>query len=190
MVSRFLVAALCACVLSISYSAAQAAGGAKASGSKSSEARDPNAPPPATLKDAHVVAAWARAAREGENTHVFITVENKAASPIFVKGGTTDAARAVQLVRFKMLGAFLRTTLVDPVLVDPHGRYVFEPGVIALELRDLNRNLEKGDRLPMTVEFAQLGEIPVEVEVDSSSAVRYEEPPPDAVPEGKGGGGH
>ncbi len=155
---------------------------ALASGKAKEAPKDGPQLPPAKIEDAHVVTAWTRAAEQGTDTHVFITVENKGQSPIYVKGGATDIATAVQLVKFEMLGATVRTVLVDPVAVDPQGRYVFEPGVVAIELRDLKRSLHKGEKIPFTVVFANLGEINVDAEVDSRSAVRYEEPPPDAIP--------
>ena len=136
---------------------------------------------PAKLEDAQIVTAWTRAADRGDDTHVFITVENKGPSPIYVKGGIADVATAVQLMKFEILGATMRTVLVNPVMVDPQGRYVFEPGVVAIELRELKRSLQKGDRIPLKVVFAEIGEISVEAEVDSRSAVRYDEPPPDAL---------
>ncbi len=134
------------------------------------------------LADASIVTAWTRAAEAGSDTHVFLTVENKGPAPIFLKGGKADVATAVQLVKFEMLGAYMRTRLIDPVAIDPQGRYVFEPGVIALELRNLKADLRKGDSVPMKIVFANLGEIDVNVEIDSRSAVRYEAPAPDAIP--------
>lgn len=157
-----------------------------ASAAEKSPAKGEKAAPTAKLADAHVISAWTRAARAGEDTHVFLTVENKGAAPIFLKGGAAEVASSVQLVRFQMLGAYLRTTLVDPVAVDPHGRFVFEPGVVALELRNLRTDLRRGETLPLRVVFADLGEIPVTAEVDGRTAIRYDDPPAD-LPEAKSG---
>lgn len=147
------------------------------------EAKDGVPAPVAKLADARVVGAWTRAAQAGETTHVFLTVENKGLAPIFLKGGETDVAYAVQLVRFERLGAIMQSTLVDPVLVDANSHFVFEPGVVALELRKLRKELHRGETLPITVVFADLGEVAVDVEIDSRTAIRYPEPPPDAMPQ-------
>lgn len=155
---------------------------ASASEKAKKEPKDGVPVPVAKLADAHVVGAWTRAAQVGETTHVFLTVENKGPAQIFLKGGETDVAFAVQLVKFERLGAIQMSTLVDPVPVDPNSYFVFEPGVVALELRKLKKELNKGDVLPITVVFSDIGEVQVDVEVDSRTAVRYPDPPPDAIP--------
>lgn len=146
--------------------------------------------PPAKIEDIHVAGVWTRAARKGEKTHIFMTIENKGPVPIRLRGGGTDAARFTQLVRFRMQGAYMLTRMVDPVAVEPHEKFTFEPGIVGLELRELHRDLRRGEVLPLTLEFAGVGEIKVEAEVDSRTAVRY--PPPGELPaaKGKGGGGH
>lgn len=159
--------------------------GALAGAAKPAKNDDPAnpPPPPAKLEDIRVGNVWARSARKGEKTHVFLTIENKAGVPVQLRGGHTDAAKFHQLIRFKMLGAFLRTTMIGPVPVEPHERYVFEPGIVAIELRELHRDLNRGDVLPITLEFAQVGSLEAEVEIDSRTAVRY--PPPGELPPAK-----
>ena len=140
-------------------------------------------PPPAKIEDIHVGGVWTRAARKGETTHVFLSIENKADVPVRLRGGHTDVAKYHQLIRFKMRGPYLSTSMVGPVPVEAHERYVFEPGVVAIELRELDRDLKRGDVLPITLEFARAGTIEVEAEIDSRSAVRY--PPPGELPPAK-----
>lgn len=169
-----------ACMAFAVFFATSAAGGEKPA--KKDKAAAPP-PPPAKLEDIRVGNVWTRAARKGEKTHVFLTIENKAAVPVRLRGGHTEVAKYHQLIRFKMLGAFLRTTMVGPVPVEPDERYVFEPGVVAIELRDLQQDLKRGDVLPITLEFARAGSMDVEAEVDSRTAVRY--PPPGELPPAK-----
>lgn len=163
------------------FFATSAFAGAAKPAEKDKEAAPP--PPPAKIEDIHIGGVWTRAARKGEKTHVFLTIENKADVPVRLRGGHTDAAKYSQLIRFKMLGAYLRTTIVGPVPVEAHERYTFEPGVVAIELRDLQRDLKRGDVLPITLEFARAGMIEVEAEIDSRTAVRY--PPPGELPPAK-----
>lgn len=139
--------------------------------------------PAAKVEDIHIGGVWTRAARKGEKTHVFLTIENKGDVPAVLRGGAADVATFSQLVRFKMLGAYLRTTMVGPVAVEPHEKYTFEPGVVGIELRELTEDLNRGDTLPVTLEFAGGVEIDVEAEVDSRTAVRY--PPPGELPPAK-----
>ncbi len=167
-IKNLTIAAVAGAFLAISVAAPQAAN--KKSGSKD------GAPPPAKIEDIHVVGAWTRAARKGDRTHLFLTVENKGGVPVQLRGGETEVAAAAQLVRFRMQGPYLRTWLVDPVVIGPHERYAFEPGVVALELRKLHKELRRGDVIPVTLEFSGIGVIKVDAEVDSRTAIRY--PPP------------
>ena len=167
-IKNLTIAAVAGAFMAISVAAPQAAN--KKSGSKD------GAPPPAKIEDIHVVGAWTRAARKGDRTHLFLTVENKGGVPVQLRGGETEVAAAAQLVRFRMQGPYLRTWLVDPVVIGPHERYAFEQGVVALELRKLHKELRRGDVIPVTLEFSGIGVIKVDAEVDSRTAIRY--PPP------------
>jgi len=170
-----------ATVAFLAFSTSVSFAGAKPA--KKDKAAAPPPPPPAKIEDIRIGNVWTRAACKGEKTHVFLTIENKADVPVRLRGGHTDVAKFHQLIRFKMRGAFLATSMVGPVPVEPHERYVFEPGVVAIELRELNRDLKRGDVLPITLEFARAGEIEVEAEIDSRTAVRY--PPPGELPPAK-----
>jgi copper(I)-binding protein len=88
---------------------------------------------------------------------LFLTVENKWGVPVQLRGGETAVAAAAQLVRFRMQGPYLRTWLVDPVVIGPHERYAFEPGAVALELRKLHKELRRGDVIPVTLGFSGIG---------------------------------
>ena len=107
---------------------------------------------------------------------MFLTVENKWGVPVQLRGGETAVAAAAQLVRFRMQGPYLRTWLVDPVVIGPHERYAFEPGAVALEQRKLHKELRRGDVIPVTLEFSGIGVNKVDAEVNSRTAVRF--PPP------------
>ena len=62
------------------------------------------------------------------------------------------------------------------MVIGPHKRYAFEPGVVALELRKLHKELRREDVIPVTLEFSEIGVIKVDAEVNSRTAVRF--PPP------------
>lgn len=155
------------------------ASGAFAAGKPAKKEKAPELPP-ARVEDIHVGGVWARAARKGEKTHIFLTIENKGDVPAVLRGGSADVARFSQLVKFSMLGAYLRTEMVGPVPVAPKEKYTFEPGVVGIELRELKKEIKRGDTLPVTLAFTGGVEIDVEVEVDSRTAVRY--PPPGELP--------
>lgn len=139
--------------------------------------------PAAKVEDIRVGGVWTRAARKGEKTHIFLTIENKGDVPARLRGGAAEVATFSQLVKFSMMGAVLHTSMVGPVAVEPHEKYTFEPGVVGIELRELTQDLKRGDVLPVTLEFAGGVEIEVKAEVDSRSAVRY--PPPGELPPAK-----
>lgn len=159
--------------------------GAAAGPPAKASAADGKAPIPAKIGDIHVSVPWMRAARAGEAGHVFFTVRNDGPVPVTLEGGETDASGDVRLVRFEVMGMHIRTTLLDPVVIPPHGRFAFEPGVAALELWHLKSGLDKGATLPVVLDFAKVGTVPVHVDVDGRTAIRYDDPPP--RPKGKGG---
>lgn len=163
--------------------AAFCASAAMAGGGKPAKKVKAPPPPAAKVEDIRIGGVWTRAARKGEKTHVFLTIENKGDVPARLRGGETGIAKYTQLVQFKMLGAYLRTRMIDPVAVEPHEKYTFEPGVVGLELRELHKDLHRGEVLPLTLEFAGGVKIEVEAEVDSRTAVRY--PPPGELPPAK-----
>ncbi len=138
---------------------------------------------PAKVDDIHAGGLWARAARRGEKTYIFLTIENKGDVPAVLRGGGAYVATFSQLVKYSMLGAYLRTEMVGPVPVAPKEKYTFELGVVGIELRDLREDIKRGDVLPVTLEFTGDVLIDVEVKVDSRTAVRY--PPPGELPPAK-----
>lgn len=163
-----------AIALSIGLMAVGAEAGAPAKPKKGEKAPPP---PPANIEEVHIKGAWMRAARRGENGYIFLTVKNESASQVRLKGGDVDVAKRVRIVQFKKHGPMLRPVMIGPVPVEGHETYNFEPGIVALELQELTRDLQKGAVLPVTIAFARAGEKDVEVEIDSRSAVRYPEPP-------------
>ena len=160
----------------VALCAASAAPGAVAGDAKPKKGKKAPPPPPAKIEDIHLKGLWTRAARKGENAYIFLTVKNGSESPVRLKGGDVDVAKRVRIVQFKSHGPMLRPVMVGPVPVEGHETFNFEPGVAALELQELTRDLNKGDVLPITIAFARAGEIETEVEIDSRSAVRYPEP--------------
>lgn len=168
--------------------------GAAAASSGTSAPKDgvgPDGKPliPAKLSDIHVSVPWMRAARAGEAGHVFFSVRNDGPVPVTLRGGETGASDNVRLIRFSVMGMYLRTELLDPVVIPPHGSFSFEPGVAALELWQLHQNLDKGARLPVVLDFEKVGTVRTNVEVDSRTAIRYPDPPPRPKGEGDGSGG-
>lgn len=155
--------------------AAQGAEAVKAAKPKKGDKPPP--PPPANIEDVHVEDARMRAARKGENGYIFLTVKNESDQPVRLKGGDFDIAKCVRIVQFKKHGPMLRPVMIGPVPVEGRETYIFEPGIVALELQELTSELHKGDVLPITIAFARAGEKEIEVEIDSRSAVRYPAPP-------------
>ena len=154
-----------------------AVGGDAFAAAKSKKSKKEALPPPANIDDVHVKGVWTRAARKGENAYIFLTVKNESESPVRLKGGGVDVAKRVRVVKFVKHGAMLRPVMVGPVPVEGQETFNFEPGIAAIELQELTRDLKKGDVLPITIAFARAGEIEIEAEIDSRSAVRYPDPP-------------
>lgn len=102
----------------------------------------------------------------GANSAAFMTLFNPTAQDDRLIAAHTDAARVVEIHESVMDGEVMRMhPLEDGVLVPAGETVELSPGGIHIMLIDIQRDLQPGDTVAITLEFEQAGSMTVEAEV-------------------------
>lgn len=107
----------------------------------------------------------------------YFVIENKGSAPDRLLGGSTEAAKAVQIHQMKMEGEMMKMGQVEGGLEIPAGGSVaLTPGGYHAMLMGVGTPFKQGECLQLTLKFEKAGEVPVVLNVAGSAA--------DAPPEG------
>ena len=87
-------------------------------------------------------------------TAAFFRIENRGASPAALVGVRTDAARTVELHEVVNENNQMAMRQVERMAVPPSGQLELRPGGLHLMLIGLTRTLQAGDKVEMTLKFA------------------------------------
>lgn len=110
--------------------------------------------------------AWARATAPGQETGgVFLSLRNVGGEADRLVGGSTPAARSVEIHAMAMDGDVMRMRRQPDVEIGAKSTVKLEPGGTHLMLMGLKSPLVAGSRFPLSLRFADGGEKQVEVEV-------------------------
>lgn len=110
--------------------------------------------------------AWARPTVTGQSIgggYVSITNTGRVADRLV--GGSTPAARRVELHAMTMEGDVMRMRQIDAIDLPPGRQVKLEPGGLHLMLIDLTAPLKTGASVPLTLRFEKAGEVPVQLSV-------------------------
>ncbi len=112
---------------------------------------------------------WSRETAVGQDAGgAFMTIVNKGDEPDRLVGGTTPVAGDVQIHTVDMTGGVMRMRqLGDGLEIPAGGSVALKPGGFHIMLMQLARPLKDGERVPITLEFAQAGKIEVQLDVRS-----------------------
>lgn len=115
---------------------------------------------------------WSRATAPGAPVGVgYFVLVNEGAVDARLVGGASPVAGRVMLHRsVEADGTARMEHQHHGVVVPAGGRVAFAPGGYHLMLMQLQRPLEKGDRVPVTLEFERAGTVEVELEVKGLTA--------------------
>lgn len=126
---------------------------------------------------------WARAAKVGEmaqgemqmegsqagmgaNSAAYMVIANSGKEPDHLVGGKADVAKAIEIHEIIMEGDMMRMQPVQGGIEVPAGGQVeLKPGGYHVMLIGLTRDLNAGDKFPLTLQFEKGGEVTVEAEV-------------------------
>ena len=123
----------------------------------------------AEAEGVRLIHAWTNATRD-DIARVFVEIENTGDTDIILTGGEAGIASSVRL-----MGAPVQAGATEPVEigtfpVDAGAEITLAPDGLYLELAGLDRRLEEGDEFEMHVELEPIGEVEVNVEVESAGA--------------------
>ena len=114
-----------------------------------------------TLQD-----AWARPGFRGDNSAVYLRINNPTETGDGLIGASTDIAGGTEIHLSRMDDAGTMTMeRQDLVFIPANGFAELSPGGLHVMLVNLGRDLTVGDTFPLTLEFQRAGDITVEVDV-------------------------
>lgn len=115
---------------------------------------------------------WARASAPGQTVGGgFMTILHQGATEDRLVSATTPIARDVQIHTMNMDGGVMRMRPVEGGLAIPAGgRVVLQPGGLHLMFMELSAPLVAGSSFPVTLRFANAGDIKVEFNVEARTA--------------------
>lgn len=115
--------------------------------------------------------AWARPTLgETKVSAAYMTIANKGESADRLTGARTPKAKAVELHQTTMTaaGVMQMRKVEDGLPVEPGAALVLAPGGAHLMLLGVEEALKVGDELPLTLEFAESGDIEIKVPVSAA----------------------
>ena len=115
---------------------------------------------------------WARASAPGQTVGGgFMTILHQGATEDRLVSATTPMAREVQIHTMNMDGGVMRMRPVEGGLAIPAGgRVVLQPGGLHLMFMELSAPLVAGSTFPVTLRFANAGDIKVDFNVEARTA--------------------
>lgn len=116
-----------------------------------------------------VLDAWARPGFRGDNSAIYLTINNQANQGDGLIGANSDVAGGTEIHLSKMDTAGTITMKRQELVVIPAKDSVeLAPGGLHIMLVNLGKDLSVGDTFPVTLEFQRAGDITIEVEVKQS----------------------
>lgn len=117
-----------------------------------------------------VQGAWARPARQGENGAVYFLLKNHTADTHEVLTAVSDVAKTVEIHESQLSGDVMQMRRVESVSIGPREEVIFEPGGLHIMLIGLNKDLQIGDEIEVTLQFRDFDAITVPVSVQEAPA--------------------
>lgn len=119
------------------------------------------APPVLAVED-----AWARPGFKGDNSAVYLKINNRSDQGDGLIGAACDVALGAEVHLSKMDAQGTMTMeRQDLVGIPAHQVVALEPGSLHIMLIDLVKDLQVGDTFELTLQFQRIGDLEVQVEV-------------------------
>ncbi len=116
-----------------------------------------------------VLDAWARPGFRGDNSAVYLTINNQNNQGDGLIGANSDVAGGAEIHLSSMDAAGTMTMeRQDLVVIPAKDSIELAPGGLHIMLVILGKDLSVGDTFPVTLEFQRAGDITIEVEVKQS----------------------
>ncbi len=116
-----------------------------------------------------ILDAWARPGFRGDNSAVYLTINNQTNQGDGLIGANSDVAGGAEIHLSSMDAAGTMTMKRQDLVVIPAKDSIeLAPGGLHIMLVILGKDLSVGDTFPVTLEFQRAGDITIEVEVKQS----------------------
>lgn len=120
----------------------------------------------AKVGDVMIHEAWVRASLgQAPNSTAYMTLETMGVAPDRLIGAATPVAEKAELHTHIMEGGVARMRPIEAIEVAPGAPTVLAPGGAHIMLMGLNRKLEEGSTIPLTLVFENAGEVTLDVPV-------------------------
>lgn len=116
---------------------------------------------------------WAPATPNGAKTAaIYMTVSNSAGTSDRLTGGSTPAAKTVQIHEMKVVNGIMHMRQLPLGLEVPaSGSVTLKPGAYHVMLIGLKKPLKPGETIPVTLTFEKAGSVAVKVPVEAKHAM-------------------
>lgn len=117
-------------------------------------------------KSIAVEGAWARPGFQGDNSAVYLRINNPTDQGDGLIGADSDIAGATEVHLSKMdAEGTMKMERQELVGIPANSSTELAPGGLHIMLVNLGKDLSVGDTFPLTLEFQRVGDITIEVEV-------------------------
>jgi len=123
-----------------------------------------------TLGPLRIEAPWTRAALEGRQGAGFLTILNTGAAADRLVSASSPVAGRMELHTHIRDGDVMRMRPVEDIPVPAGGSVTLQPGGLHLMFMGLTRNVTAGETIPVTLRFAEAGEVTVQLRVEAAGA--------------------
>ena len=115
---------------------------------------------------------WARPAMQGMTSAVYFVIQNRNAETDELIGAVSDVADAVEMHESKMDGDVMMMNRVESVTLEPSTKVGFIPGGYHVMLIGLNRDLNAGDEIEITLQFRDSPETTITATVKDAGGMQ------------------
>ena len=110
--------------------------------------------------------AWARTSPMMERAGAaYLVIQNNGAAEDRLLSVESDIAKTIELHETKEMNGMMQMSPVPNIPVPPNGKTELKPGGLHVMLIGLNRELQAGDKVQLTLNFEKAGKVPVTAEV-------------------------
>lgn len=129
-----------------------------------------NHPAATTLGPLRLEQPWTRAALAGRQGAGFLVIRNTGPAMDRLLDASSPVAERMELHTHIRDGEVMRMRPVPHIEVPAGGQAVLEPGGLHLMFMGLRQPLVEGTRIPVTLRFAEAGEVTLQLEVRAAGA--------------------
>ncbi len=113
---------------------------------------------------------WTRAALQGRQGAGFLVIRNTGAEADRLVAASSPVSGRMELHTHIRDGDVMRMRPVDDIPVPAGGSVTLQPGGLHLMFMGLNRPLVAGESIPVTLRFAEAGEVTIQLAVQAAGA--------------------